>query len=88
MFATLAIIYIGSLIWCSVIAVKKGKTTMMIIGWLVCSPLIYIAAARIAKPTSEFARKNYVYEPMKMEVSKIRFPKEAYIIKQLEETNS
>jgi hypothetical protein len=60
---------------------------MAVIGWLICSPLIVIAACRIGKPTSKWAREKYQYDPMKLEVSKMRFPKEAYLMKQLATTD-
>jgi hypothetical protein len=77
------LVYLGGLIYASVIAVKKGKTTMMILGWLFFSPLIVIAACRIAKPTSDWARERYQFDPLKATLSKTRFPKEAIIVKYL-----
>lgn len=79
--------YFGGLIYASVIAVKKGKTTMMIVGWLLFTPCIIIAACRIAKPNSSFAHENYGdFNPMKAKLAEMRFPKEAYLMKQLAQT--
>ena len=77
--------YLGGLVYASVIAVKKGKTTMMVCGWLLFTPLIVIAACRIAKPTSSWARERYHYDPLKAMLSKTRFPKESWIIERLNE---
>jgi len=76
--------YLLGMIVLSVVAVQKGKTTMMVLGWLFCSPLIIVAACRIAKPTSAWAREKYVmFDEYKLKVAEMRFPKEAYIMKQL-----
>jgi len=77
------LIYLGSLVWCTVIGVQKGKGTMMVCGWLLFSPLIYIGASRIAKPNSKWAREKYLHDPMKSQVSRMRFPKETYMMDQL-----
>lgn len=77
--------YLGSLIWCSVICVQKGKTIMMVAGWVCFTPLIYIGAARIAKPNSKWAKERYEWEPFKNDMAMARFPKEAWIIKRLNE---
>jgi|SRR5215831_8016211 len=79
----LILAYLGGLIYASVIAVNKGKTTMMILGWIFFAPLIVIAACRIAKPTSKWARERYQYDPLKAMLSKARFPTEAIIVKYL-----
>jgi hypothetical protein len=80
------LVYLGGLIWATVIAVQKGKGTMAVCGWLLFTPLIVIAACRIAKPNSSWAREKYQYDPIKANVSQMRFPKEAYMLKQLTET--
>jgi len=77
------LVYFGLMIWGSVVSVQKGKTTMMILGWVLFTPLIFIAAIRIAKPNSGWALGKYQFDPMKQHVSMARFPKEAYVMKQL-----
>ena len=87
--AVFLLIYFGLLIWASIVAVQKGKTTMMILGWVLCTPLIVIAAIRIAKPNSGWATRKYKQvDPMKWHVSVSRFPKEAYVLEQLELAHS
>src|SRR5215471_8836890 len=78
--AVFLLAYLGSLIWCTVIGVQKGKGAMMVCGWILFTPLIYIGASRIAKPNSKWAREKYHYDPMKSELSKMRFPKERWIM--------
>lgn len=76
--------YIGGLIYASVVCVQKGKTTMMVVSWFLCTPLIIVGACRIAKPNSSFAWKNYgEIDPMKQKISEMRFPKETYLMRQL-----
>lgn len=74
------LLWIAALVALSVIAVQKGKVWMTVCGWLFFNPLIVIAACRIAKPTSSWARKNYQHDPLKQSMSMARFPKEAYYI--------
>jgi hypothetical protein len=78
--AVFLLAYLGTLIWASVVGVQKGKTTMVILGWLLFTPCVYIAACRYAKPNSSWARKNYQYDPVKLQMSKMRFPKETYLL--------
>ena len=77
------LLYLGTQIGCTVIGVQKGKGTMMICGWLLFTPLIYIGASRIAKPNSKWARENYLHDPMKSEIAKMRFPKETFLMQQI-----
>jgi len=77
------LLYLGSLIWCTVIGVQKGKGAMMLVGWLIFSPLIVIGAIRIAKPNSKWAREKYTFDTVKQEISKMRFPKEWLVMNHL-----
>jgi len=82
------LIYLGSLVWCTVIGAQKGKGTMMVCGWLLFTPLIYIGACRIAKPNSKWAREKYTFDPAKQQMSKIRFPQEWLVMNHLSSETS
>ena len=82
------LIYLGGLVWCTVIGAQKGKGTMMVCGWLFFTPLLVIGAIRIAKPNSKWAREKYTFDPMKSEMSKMRFPKEWLVMNGLPTTTS
>lgn len=71
--ATLILLaYVVGLIVCTVICVQKGKGTMALVGWLLCSPVVYVGAIRLAKPWSSWAYR-YGREPWKMEEAERRF---------------
>jgi hypothetical protein len=85
--AIFILMYLAALVVCSVIAVQKGRGLMVLLGWLLFTPLIFIAAWRIGKPNSSWARKNYgtldrPFDPLKLAISSSRFPKEAYLLQQ------
>jgi lysyl-tRNA synthetase class 2 len=67
----------GTAIYCLVIAIRKGKPTMGWLGFFLCTPLVWIAALRIARPSSAWAKKHYADNPHKMGLARERFGREA-----------
>ena len=57
----------------SLVAILKGKTTSGVVG-LVVPPVAVVAAIRLAKPTSPWARKRYPSGSRKWERARARFP--------------
>lgn len=74
------LVALGINIWCSVICYQKGKPWMIVMGWLLSGIILYCGAIRIAKPNSQWARDKYQYDPMKLELAKMRFPKERWMM--------
>ena len=58
-------------IWPVVVCFMKGKPGMAILGLLVFTPIAWIGALRLAKPTSSWAKKRY--GPAQMEEAERRF---------------
>jgi hypothetical protein len=75
--------YTGALA-CLWVCYMKGKLTMGLIGLFLCSPVTVVGACRIAKPGSDWARKQYLPGSVKDELSKLRFPAEAKALANLE----
>jgi hypothetical protein len=82
----LALFLVGAaaLVYASVVAVMKGKTRMVIVAWLASVLMILptmillaVAAIRLAKPTSRWAKR---YDERKMAESARRFAKPVIVV--------
>ena len=53
-------------IGCVLVCVLKGKLKMALFG-IFLSPIAYIGAIRLARPTSAWARRRYAHRPHRLE---------------------